>query len=149
MPVEPDGIDIEDRRRVGIVPHLRRIAGEAQDVLQPDGRSADQVRLDGEQVAVAAGIVQHRLDADLLLDLDAQALRAHARAGPRRVGDVDGVDSQPVQQRRALDLLVQSMPLGGTISTSVQNSPAAISAPTLERWASGSGSTWLSIGLGR
>ena len=44
---------------------------------------------------------------------------------------------------------VQSMPLGGTISTSVQNSPEAISAPTLERSASGSGSTWLTMGLGR
>ena len=61
-------------------------------------------RLDGKQVAVAAGVVQHGLDADLLLDLDAQALRAHARAGPRRVGDVDGVDAQAMQQPRALDL---------------------------------------------
>ena len=69
-------------------------------------------RLDGEQVAVAAGVVQHGLDADLLLDLDAQALRAHAGAGAGRVGDVDGVDAELVQQCRALDLFCAVDALG-------------------------------------
>ena len=58
--------------------------------------------------AVAAGVMQNRLDAGVLLNLDAEALRAHARRGARRVGHVDGVDAELRQQSRALDLLGRS-----------------------------------------
>ncbi len=120
---EADGVDIENGGGVGIVAQLGRVAGEAEDVVQPDGRRAEQVRLDAENVAVAAGVMQHRLDAGVLLDLDAEALRAHARRGARRVGHVDGVHAELRQKARAFDLLEQSMPRGGTISTRVTNVP--------------------------
>ncbi len=75
---EPDGVHIEDRGGVGIVAQLGRVAGEAQDIFQPDGRCAEQIGLNAEHVAVAAGVVQDRLDTGLLLNLNAEALRAHA-----------------------------------------------------------------------
>ena len=66
-----------------------------------------------EQIAVAAGVMENRFNAGVLLNLDAQALRAHAGRGARRVGHVDGVDAELRQQLRAPSIsLVQSMPLG-------------------------------------
>ena len=55
---------------------------------------AQQLRLDAEDVAVAAAEVVHRLDAGLLLDQLAGDLRAHAGAGARTVGNVDAVDAR-------------------------------------------------------
>ena len=94
---QADRVDVEDRGCVRIVAQLRRIAGEAENVLQPDRRCAQQIALNAQHIAVAAGVVQDRLDADVLLDLHAEALRAHAGAGARRIRHVDRVDSQPVQ----------------------------------------------------
>ena len=109
---EPNGVDVEDRRGVGIVAHLGRVAGEAKDIFQADGGCAQQVALDAEYVAIAAGVVQDRLDADLLLDLHAKALRAHPRTGPRRVGHVDRVDTVARQQRCPGKLLLAIEALG-------------------------------------
>ncbi len=102
---QTDGVHVKDCGGVRIVAQLGRVAGEAEDVVQADGRSPQQVRLDAENVAVAAGVMQNRLDAGVLLNLDAEALRAHARRGARRVGHVDGVDAELRQQARALNLL--------------------------------------------
>ncbi len=102
---ETDGVDVKDSSRVRIVAQLGRIAGEAEDVVQADGRGAQQIRLDGENIAVAAGVMQDRLNAGVLLNLDAEALRAHAGRGARRVGHVDGVHAQRGQQARAFDFL--------------------------------------------
>ena len=102
---QADGVHVKYRSRVRIVAQLGRIAGEAEDVVQADGRGSEQVRLDGEDVAVAAGVMQDRLDPGVLLNLDAEALRAHAGRGAGRVGHVDGVDAELRQQACALDLL--------------------------------------------
>ncbi len=66
--------------------------------------AAEQVRLDGEQIAVAAGVMQDGLDAGVLLNLDAEALRAHAGRGARRVGDVDGMHAKLREHAGSLDL---------------------------------------------
>ena len=49
--------------------------------------------------------MEDRLNAGVLLNLDAEALRAHAGRGAGRVGHVDGVDAELRQQPRALNLL--------------------------------------------
>ena len=54
---------------------------------------AEQFALDAEDIAVAAAEVVDGLDAGQLLDQPAGDLRAHAGAGARPVGDVDGVDA--------------------------------------------------------
>ena len=95
---EADGVDVEDGGGVRVVAELGRIAGEAEDVVQADGRRAEQVGLDAEHVAVAAGVVQDRVDAGVLLDLNAEALGAHAGGGAGRVGHVDGVDAEPARE---------------------------------------------------
>ena len=105
---QPNRIHIEHRRRIRIIAQLGRIAGEAKNILQPDRRRAQQIALDAQHIAVAAGVVQQRLDAGLLLNLDAQALRAHARRRARRVGDIDGVDPDLPSIRGALQLLARS-----------------------------------------
>ena len=81
-------------------------------MLQADGRSAEQVGLDAEHVAVATGVVQDRLDAGVLLNLDAEALRAHARRGAGRIGHVDGVHAELGEQPRAFNFLAAVDALG-------------------------------------
>jgi hypothetical protein len=49
--------------------------------------------------------VQHRFDAGVLLNLDAETLRAHPRRRTRRVGHVDGVHTQLSEGARAFNLL--------------------------------------------
>ena len=49
--------------------------------------------------------MENRLDVGMLLNLNAETLRAHARRGAGRVGHIDGVDAQLRQDARALDLL--------------------------------------------
>ena len=109
---QADGVDVEDRGGVRIVAQLGRVAGEAEDVAQADGRGAEQVGLDAEHIAVAAGVVQDGLDAGVLLDLDAEALGAHAGRGAGRVGHVDGVDAELGEQARAFDFLAAVDALG-------------------------------------
>ena len=63
-----------------------------------------QLRLDSQDVAVAAAEVVHRLDASMLLDQLACDLRAHARAGAWAVWYVDAIDAMLCAQPRAIDL---------------------------------------------
>ena len=127
----------------GIRPHLRRVAGDEQQVAQPDRRRAQQVAQHAEQVAVAAAVVRHRLDADLLLDQQrSSAARpcGSARAGrrarsPRRrrracsCADV-GEHPRRVDAARRHDLHRRD-----------ELACARSSPPNCERSASGTGST--------
>ena len=70
----------------------------------PSAVGAQQFALDAEDIAVAAAEVVDRLDAGLLLNQLAGDLGAHAGAGARAVGDVDGVDAVLGAQFRAGDL---------------------------------------------
>ncbi len=56
-----------------------------------------------EQVPIAAGVVQQRLDARLLLDEHGQRQRAQPRAGALAVRNVDDVDAVALQLAGALD----------------------------------------------
>ena len=82
---QADRVDVEDRRGVGIVADAPGIAGDEQQVAQAHRVRAEQVGLDAEQVAIAAGIVEQRLDARLLLDQHGERQRAQARAGAQAV----------------------------------------------------------------
>src|ERR1039458_6351326 len=102
---QADGVDIKYRRGVRIVAQFGRVSGEAKDVAKADGGGAEQVRLNTEKVAVAAGVVEDGLDVGELLNLDAETLGAHAGRGARRIGYIDGVDAKLRQQLGAFDLL--------------------------------------------
>ena len=86
-------VDLEDRRRVGVVADPRRIAGYDQQVAHLHRVRAEQVRLHADHVAVTAGVVKNRFDAGLLLHHDRGGERAHAPGGPRAVGHVDEIDA--------------------------------------------------------
>ena len=102
---EADGVDIEDSGSVRIVSKLGRVACDAEEVVQADGRGAEQVRLNAEDVAVAACVVKNGLNAGVLLNLDAEALATHASRCARRIGNMDGVDAEAGEQARAFDFL--------------------------------------------
>ena len=57
-----------------------------------------------KNVPVAAGVMQDGLNAGVLLNLNAEALRAHAGRGMGRVVDVDGVHAELREQAGAFDL---------------------------------------------
>ena len=62
---QADGVDVEDGSGVGIVAHFRWVAGDADEVVDAGGGGSEQVRLNAEHIAVAAGVVKDRFDADL------------------------------------------------------------------------------------
>ncbi len=134
---QADRVHVEDCRSVGIVAHLRRIAGNADQILDADRCGAQQIALNAEHVAVAASVVQNGIDADLALDQKRKRLIAHARRSPRAVGDIYRVHAHRFQKARAFDLFATSMPFGGTISTMVTNSPWASFAPRRRALSSG------------
>ena len=103
---EADRIDVEDRRRVGIVADAARIAGDEHEIAQAHGVRAEQIGLDAQQVAVAARVVQQRFDARLLLDQHGERQGADARAGALAVRDVDHVHARDTQPLRPLDDLI-------------------------------------------
>ena len=65
---EPDGVDVEHGGRARIWTHLRRVAGDDEQVPNAHRCRAEQVAEHAQEVAVATGIVRDRFDADLLLD---------------------------------------------------------------------------------
>ena len=101
---QADGVHVEHRRRVGDVAEQPDIAGDAEHVAQPHRVRAEQVRLNAQQVLVAARVLKHRFDAGLLLNQHGERQRAHARAAARTVEnrhDVDLAAGQRLAPRRS------------------------------------------------
>ena len=85
-----DGIKIENRLGTGMVAELRVVAGEAQDVINAEKSSSQQVRLKRHAVAVTAGQLEDGVESGILQGLaEAQGAQAHYRG--LVVGDVDCV----------------------------------------------------------
>jgi len=59
---QADGVHVKHRRSIGIIPHLRRIARNADQIMNPGGRGSQQVGLDSQHIPVAAGVVQNGLN---------------------------------------------------------------------------------------
>ena len=79
---QSDAVDVEHGGGVGVGPHLRRVAGDDQQVVEPAGRGAEQVGQHAEQVAVAAGVVDDRLEPDLALDQQPARAARPSGSGP-------------------------------------------------------------------
>ena len=84
------GIDVEDRLGVGLVASLGIVAGEDQEVLDAERGGAHQFALQRDAVLVAAGELEHRLDAGIEQELGCSQ-RGHMGAGAGAVGDIDGI----------------------------------------------------------
>src|SRR5437763_6913823 len=67
QPGETDRIDVEDPRRVDIVPDPERLARGEQEVAQPERVRPEKLTLHLQQRPVAARVVQDRLEPDLRL----------------------------------------------------------------------------------
>ena len=84
------GVQVEDVGAVGVVAEVLVVAGEAEDVVDPEGGGPQDVALQGDAVAVPGHHLQDRLQAHEL-DADARGQAAHAAHRGLVVGDVDGV----------------------------------------------------------
>ena len=107
---QADRVDIEHRRRVGIVADAARIAGDEQQVPHAHRVRAQQIGLDTEEIPIATGVMQQRFDSGLLLDEHRQRQRADARARALAVGNADQVDAADLEAPRALDHLIGLVP---------------------------------------
>src|SRR5579883_1075893 len=90
---QADGIDIEDRARIRVGAHARRIPGDADEIADTGRVCAEQLGLDAEDVAIAAAEVENRLDTGMLLDELTGDLRTQAGTRARAIRHVDAVDA--------------------------------------------------------
>ena len=96
-------VEVVHRLRVGLVAGLRIVAGEHQDVADAERCGAEDVALQREAVAVAAGHLEDRLDAVLNQEVrGGEAGQVHL--GARAVGDVDRGGEAFQRQRAAQEL---------------------------------------------
>jgi len=109
---QANGVDVEHQRRVRVVTALAGIAGEQDQVADADRVRAQQIRLNSEQVAVAAGILQRRLEARRLLDEHRQRERAHPCAAAQPVADGHQIDAARGEAARIRDRRRRVVPLG-------------------------------------
>ena len=91
-------IEIEHRLGVGLIAGARIVAAQHQQIAHAGRRRAQQIALQRDAVAVAAGELKDRLDA--LLDQHRRR-RHRAKMRPRAgaVGDVDGIGEAFQRQR--------------------------------------------------
>ena len=84
-----DGVQVENGLGLGMVAQLGVVAGEAEQVLNAQGGGAQQVRLQGDAVTVAAGHLEDGGEAGVLQDL-AGGHGAQTHDGGLVIGHVDG-----------------------------------------------------------
>src|SRR6478609_2756526 len=93
----PDRIDVPDAGACRVIADPWRIAGQGDDVANPERMSAEQLRLEGHQVPVARRAMDKALEVEVVLDPERDRQGAHPDPGHRRVGDVDEVDTGVAQ----------------------------------------------------
>ena len=95
------GVEVEHRLRLRLVSGGRVIAAQHENIAHAEGDRAQKVALKGDPVAIAAGELEHRLDAVLYEEVRRhQARQVHFRA--RAVGDVHG-GRQALERQRVAD----------------------------------------------
>ncbi len=118
---EADAVEVEHGLGAGVVAEPGVVAGHQQHVRDAQRARRDQVRLQREPVAVAAGELHDRLDPRLGRQQAARPAR-HPHVRARVVGDVHGV--HPAAQRSSLrPMALGSAPRGGLISAVTANWP--------------------------
>ena len=117
-------VEIEHRLGVGLIAGARIVAAQHQQIAHAAGGGAQQIALQGDAVAVAAGELQHRLDAVL----DQQRGRRHrAEMRPRAgaVGDVDRVGEALERRRLGQQFAAVGADTGGVTSAVITKRRAA------------------------
>ncbi len=84
-----DGVEVKDALRFRLVPGGDVVAGDAEDVVHAHRRRAEQIALNGDAVAVAAGDLEDRFVAGA----HQQGADGHAGHVAVRAGGIDGVDA--------------------------------------------------------
>ena len=91
-------IEIEHRLGIGLIAGARIVAAQHQQIAHADRRRAQQVALQRDAVAVAAGELEDRLD-PCSTSSRRRGHRAEMRPRAGAVGDVDGVGQALERQR--------------------------------------------------
>src|SRR6056297_3834583 len=85
-------VDIKNPGCIGVVTHLRRVAGQQQQVLYARRMGAQEFGLDADNILVTAGKMGHRFYSGSSLDLDRGNQRRDAAGCPWPVGNVYTAD---------------------------------------------------------
>ena len=104
---DADRVRLDEHGRVGIVGPTGRLAGDEQDVAQPERVRAEQLGLHAGQAAVAAAELQHGFDAGLALEQQRGGERRHPGPAGRPIGDEQRVDAADPQLAAELDELLR------------------------------------------
>src|SRR5258708_8112388 len=91
-------IQIENRLGVRLVPELRVVAAQRENIADAERCGAEQLALKGDAVAVAAGDLQNGLDAALHQEVRRREAR-HVGLRSRTVGHVDRGGESPQRER--------------------------------------------------
>ena len=105
-PDQPDGVHVEDRRRVHIVSRSRRVAGHRQDIPDVHGVGAEHIGLDPHQVPVATGEVHRHVEARRVAHQDRRREHGHPHAAEGTVVDVHDLDAAFLEELGALHQLL-------------------------------------------
>ena len=81
-----------DRTCIRLIARPHRIAGETQQVADPQRMGPEQVGLKGDAIAIPAGHLQHRLQTRLKQQL-AGGQAAHPHHGPTAIGHIHRMDT--------------------------------------------------------
>jgi hypothetical protein len=119
-----DGVKVEDALGLRLVAVGHVVAGQAQYVADAHRRRAQQVALDGDAVAVAAGDLEDGLVAGARQQ-GADGDAGHVAVGPTGVGGVDGIADSGQRYGRVVDLLRDRRCRAGSARPSQQSGPTA------------------------
>ena len=121
MPIRPDRIDVPDARPGWVVADAWRVAGQREDVAHVERVSAEELRFERHQVAVARREVDEALEVEVVLDAEGDRQRAHADT--RHGESLMLTRSTPASCSSRAASIVRSMRTerGGSISTLTTN----------------------------
>ena len=103
MPIRPIESTSQMPGAGRIVTDSGRVAGQREDVADAERMSAEQLRFERHQIAIARREVDDALEIEIVLDAERHGERAHAHARHGAVADVDDVDAGVLEEAGGLD----------------------------------------------
>jgi hypothetical protein len=88
---ELDGFKFIHRPSLLLIPSTHWIAGETQQIANPQGMGTEQISLQGNPVAIPTGHLEHRFQPGIQ-QKPAQRQTAHAHHRTASVSDIDGMN---------------------------------------------------------
>src|SRR3990170_2011375 len=100
---EADGADVPHAYDVVVAADRWGVAAQTEDAADAERVSADHIRVDGQGVTVASGVMHDDFEAEFPLEEDGHGQGGHADLGGGVIADVDGVHAGLLEQGGALE----------------------------------------------